>query len=171
MKRILILIIFFTTSSVLFSQEKDSLIVGEWNVISIENQNYNYNSLTDSFSWSKEYEKMLPQLIKDFGYKNSEEFVEYTKKKTTTDKFVFEKNGIYYRKSDTRILREGNFNINSSEKIIYFKDKDLPEYSMEYSIKKGFLHLTIVRKKNLQIGSKTIKLKPTKSILQKTTNP
>ncbi len=137
MKKTLTIIVFLAYSSILFSQEKDSLIVGEWKVISIETQNYYYNSLTDSFSWSKEYEKILPKLIKDFGYKNSEEFVESAKKKTTSDKFIFQKDGIYLRKSNTETLRKGDYVINSSEKIIYFKDKDKSEYSMKYFIKKG----------------------------------
>ena len=162
MKKTLIIIVFLAYSSILFSQEKDSLIVGEWKVISIETQNYYYNSLTDSFSWSKEYKKMLPKLMKDFGYNDSEEFVESTKKKTTSDKFIFQKDGIYLRKCNTQILREGNYSIKSSEKIIDFKDKDKPEYSMKYSIKKGLLYLTIIFNGNS-------KLKPTKFVLQKTT--
>lgn len=169
MKKILILILFFAYNSIIFSQEKDSLIVGEWKVICIETQNYYYNSLTDSFSWSKDYEKMLPKLIKDFGYKNSEELSESTKKQTTNDTFVFEENGVYLRKSNIQILRKGNYTINSSKKIIYFKDKDKPEYSMKYSTKKGLLHLTSGYTKSVQLKSKTIKLKPTKFILQKTT--
>lgn len=162
MKKTLTIIVFLAYSSILFSQEKDSLIVGEWKVICIKTQNYYYNSLTDSFSWSKEYKKMLPKLMKDFGYNDSEEFSESTKKKTTSDKFIFEENGVYLRKCNIQILRKGNYNINSSEKTIYFKDKDKPEYSMKYSIKKGLLYLTIIFNGNS-------KLKPTKFILQKVT--
>lgn len=169
MKKTLTIIVFLVYSSILFSQEKDSLIVGEWKVISIDTQNYYYNTLTDSFSWSKEFEKMLPKLIKDFGYKNSEEFIESTKKKIINDKFIFKKDGVYLRKLNTKTLREGNYNINSSEKIIYFIDKDKSEHSMKYSIKKGLLYLTFGSKKSVKIKSKTIKVKPTKFVLQKTT--
>ncbi|HEY6143662.1 MAG TPA: hypothetical protein VIV55_09650 [Flavobacterium sp.] len=162
MKKNLILIVFLACSTIMLSQEKDSLVIGEWKVISIDTENYYYDSTTDSFSWSKGFEKMLPKLIKDYGYKNSEEFAESTKKAMICDKFIFEENGVYLRKCNAQILREGNYSIKSSKKIIYFKDKEKPEYSMKYSIKKGLLYLTIIL-------NDSAKLKPTKFILQKTT--
>ena len=162
MKKIYTLILFLTCTTLLFSQEKDSLLVGEWKVICMETENYYYNSVNESFHWSKDYEtKILPKQIKDYGG-NAEEFVASTKGRTLCDRFVFQEDGIYLRKCNTQILRKGNYNINSSEKTIYFKDKDKPEYSMKYSIKKGLLYLTIIFNGNS-------KLKPTKFILQKVT--
>jgi hypothetical protein len=48
MKRILILIVLLIYNSFIFSQEKDSLLIGEWKVISTETHNYFYDSTTDS---------------------------------------------------------------------------------------------------------------------------
>ncbi|RVT78471.1 hypothetical protein EOD40_04340 [Flavobacterium sufflavum] len=168
MKRFLI-IVFLAYSSLIFSQEKDTLIIGKWKVISIETHNYYYNSETDSLSYFKEYKKMLPDLIKSFGYKNLAEFEQGTKKEFANDKFIFKDNNVYLRKKGDKILREGNYTANKSEKTISFKDKDKPEHIMEYFIEKGLLHLTMNFKQKIKTKSSSINLRPTKLILQKIT--
>lgn len=165
MKRIITLIAFLTYSSLIFSQEKDTLIIGEWKVICIETHNYYYNSETDSLSYFKEYKKMLPDLMKSFGYKNLAEFEQGTKKEVANDKFIFKDNNVFLRKKGDKILREGSYAINTSEKTISFKDKS--DYKMEYFIEKGILHLTMNFKQNIKTKSSSINLRPTKLILQK----
>lgn len=143
MKKILTLILFLACNAIMFSQEKDSLLVGEWKVIYIQTHNMYYNALTDSLTYTKEYTKLTPRLIKDFNYKNIKGLKEQSKKKLSNDQFVFEDNGIYLRKKEDKVLREGNYTVNNSKKTISFKDKDKPSYSMKYSIKKGLLCLKI----------------------------
>ncbi|MDQ5930144.1 MAG: hypothetical protein QG594_1931 [Bacteroidota bacterium] len=168
MKKITTLIVFLIFNTLMFSQEKDSLlIVGKWKVVSIETHNYKYNSLTDSFSWSEDFEKILPKLIKDTIFKNAEEAIEDTKKKTLGDTFIFQNDGVYFRKQGNQTLRKGIYNIDFSEKIIHFKDKDKPEYSMEYFFNEGFLYLNI-KFGTVKINSKPPTLKPTKFILKRT---
>ncbi|MES2575315.1 MAG: hypothetical protein V4572_10255 [Bacteroidota bacterium] len=169
MKKKLILIVFLAYNTLMFSQEKDSLLVGEWKVICIETHNYYYNSITDSLSYSKEFKKMLPDLIKSnsFGFKNIEDFNEQAKKEISNDKFIFEENEVYLRKKDDKIISEANYKIDTSKKTILFKDKNKPEYTMEYSIEKEFLHLTRNYKGGIKTKSKTIYLKPTIFILKR----
>lgn len=164
MKRILLIVV-LAYHSLCFSQEKDSLLIGEWKVISTETHNYFYDSTTDSLSYFKEYKKMLPDLIKSFGYKNLAEFEQETKKEFANDKFIFKDNNVFLRKKGDKTLREGNYTVNTSEKTISFKDKS--DYKMEYFIEKGILHLTMNFKQNIKAKSSSINLRPTKLVLQK----
>ena len=151
-----------------FSQEKNSFLVGKWKIISIETHLMSYNTITDSLSYSKEFEKLIPGIISKYKdkYKNMDSFNEYNKKQNSNNFFVFKEDGVYLRITDNKSTTEGKYNIIPSKQIIKFSFKSsrdkIEKNSMKYSVQDENLYLTLTFD-----DIKGKKIKPTNFILKK----
>lgn len=170
MKKILTLIVFLIYNTMLFSQEKDSFLVGEWKIICIQTHNYYYNSVNDSLFYFKEFKKTIPDILKSeiFKFKDLADFNENTKKESVNFKFIFEKNQTYIKTKEDKIISKGKYTIDSLTKKIYLGGKEKPRHIMEYYIDNELLYLTFNDyESGIKVGNKTIYLRPTKYTLKR----
>ncbi len=170
MKKTLTLIVFLVCNTLIFSQEKNSFLVGEWKIICIQTHNYYYNSVNDSLFYFKEFKETIPEILKSevFKFKDLADFNKNTKEESIHFKFIFEKNQTYVKKKEDKIISKGKYTIDSLAKKIYLGGKEKPRHIMEYYIENELLYLTFNDYKDgITIDSKTIYLRPTKYILKR----
>lgn len=151
-----------------FSQEKNSFLVGKWKMISIETHLLSYNAITDSLSYSEDFKKMIPELLRKYKdkYKDIDAINAYHKKQNSNNYFFFKEDGSYIRIINNKIRIEGKYKVKPSKQIIEIRFKSsrnkIEKSEMKYSVKDDYLYLTLTF--DDRNGKKT---RPTNFILNK----
>ncbi|WP_282135350.1 hypothetical protein [Seonamhaeicola maritimus] len=141
-------------------------INGEWEIIYVKTPNYTYDKKTNQVDFSRTYRRFVKTSNrKQLDFPTLEKIEAEIKMKDSNNWFVFDKNGIYQRRTDFDVFVEGSYEVDSINKIIKTSAKNISkntlgshEYrsrrelktNMNYYFENGLLHLSIGKFKDKQ---------------------